>query len=77
MIMKKVITLLAALIIAVTFASTDLSANKKIKAKHKKPGKDGAKITCSYCHKKGKIKKKKGGKAGRKGNAYCVQCHKD
>lgn len=75
--MKKVVTLVAALIIAVSLASSDLSANKKIKKKHTKPGKDGVKITCSYCHKKAKIKKKKGGKAGRKGNAYCVKCHKD
>ncbi len=74
--MKKLLTLFAALMIVVSLSSADVMATSKIKKKHKKPGKDGAKISCSYCHKKAKIPKKKGGVSKRKGNAYCVQCHK-
>ena len=51
-------------------------ATGKIKKLHKKPGKDGKKISCSYCHKKAKIAKKKGANKARKGNAYCSACHK-
>ncbi len=75
--MKRFLTLIAALGIMISLSSTDLMATKKIKKLHdSKKGKDGAKITCSYCHKKGNVPKKKGTKyTGMKTNAYCMKCH--
>jgi uncharacterized paraquat-inducible protein A len=76
--MKRFLTLIAAVAIMVSLSSADLMATKKIKKTHKgKKGKDGAKISCSYCHKKAKVPKLKGGKKykGMKTNAYCMKCH--
>ena len=76
--MKKLLTLIACLMIVFSLSSADLTAKPAIMKKHKgKTGKDDKKISCSYCHKKAKIPKKKGGKAAQKGNIYCVKCHKN
>ena len=76
--MKKLLTLLAGLTVAVSLTTVDLMATSAIGKKHAKPGKGGAKINCAYCHTTAKVGKEKGAGDAKNSNEYCnaAGCHK-
>lgn len=76
--MKKLLTVVAGLAVAITLTSVDIMASSAIGKKHTKPGKGGAKINCAYCHQSAGIGKEKGAGDAKASNASCnsAGCHK-